>query len=112
MSDYAALSDIRKEQIKRNVQAARERLKAMTPLEGAFYGARKAIGEDLDPYTPEEREQALKIQTMMERLEQAAEALEARILRRLEREALSSEAGKAKLAAALSAKGHRLNLTY
>lgn len=90
------LLDARRKTIRASVDRHNERMAAMTRLEQAAWMERKALGEDAQPYTPRELEEAEAIRAQTEALQARAKALNQTVAHRLEREAGRDE-GKAAL---------------
>lgn len=85
MSNYATLPDARKAAIKAAVQANRDRLKAMPPLEQAAYKIRKTRTDaDASPYTEDEKARADAIMAAIAKIEAEAQALGEAVRSRLQ----------------------------
>lgn len=69
----------KRERVRASVARHAERLSAMSPLEQVAYKARASLGEDFDPYTPEERERLEYIRKVQRALEAEVARLNAKM---------------------------------
>lgn len=72
----------RREQVRAGVAKHTERMNAMSSLEQAAYKARETLGDDYDPYTPEEREKLEYIRKVRRALEVETTRLNVRMAAR------------------------------
>ncbi|RCW87171.1 hypothetical protein [Paracoccus lutimaris] len=91
----------RRAQIRESVARHKERLRQMTALERLAYKHRASLGENCDPYTRPEWQQAEVLRVRLEDLIRDAGALHDEILGRLKRDGVD-DPGLALLAAALA----------
>lgn len=73
----------RRERVRASVARHNERLSQMSSLEQVAWKARASLGEDFDPYTPEERERLEYIRKVRAALEAEADRLNQDITTRL-----------------------------
>lgn len=82
----------RREQVRLSRAKHAERLRQMTPLERAVWKERDRLGENFDPYTPEEREALERLKAVIRQAEDEAAQLHAQVCGRLEQESGDSPA--------------------
>lgn len=86
MSKYSEQSEARKQAIRDSARRNQLMHRAKPPLEAAVWKLRTELACGADPYTPDERTEAVTLRAQIDVIEAKAEALKQRVARRLESE--------------------------